>query len=92
MFYGPVSALFREMSIEIFGSVFLIELCMCVFFCIELHELFLHFGVKSVSFADNFPYSLGCLFLSIRISFAVQMPLRLIRFHLFIFIFHYFKW
>ena len=51
--YGPVSTLFREMSIEIFGSIFLIELFMSVFY-IELHELLLHFGVKSISFADHF--------------------------------------
>ena len=77
MFYGPVSALFREMSIEIFGSIFKIKLFMCVFY-IELHELFLHFGVKS--------HLEGCLLLSIRISFAVQMLLKLIRSHLFIFV------
>ena len=53
MFYGLVSTLFKEMSIEIFGSVFLIELFMSVFY-IELHELFLHFGVKSISFANHF--------------------------------------
>ena len=63
---------------------------MCFFY--ELHELFLHFRVKSISFANNFSYFEGCLFLSIRISFAVQTLLRLVRFHLFIFIFHYFKW
>ena len=59
----------------------------CVFY-VELHELFLHFGVKSISFADNFSHSDGRLFLSVWISFAVQMLLRLIRFHLFIFNFH----
>ena len=59
MFYGLVSTLFKEMSIEIFGSIFLIFLFGSIFlfmsvFYIELHELFLHFGVKSISFANHF--------------------------------------
>ena len=81
----------RNVHWDLWFSVFNWIMYVCVFY-IELHELFLHFGVKSISFADNFSHSEGCLFLSIRISFAVQMLLRLIRFHLFIFIFHYFKW
>ena len=70
MFYGPVSVLFREMSIEIFCSVFSL-IYLCVFY-MELHELFLRFGVKSISFANNFSLSEGRLFLLVRISFAVQ--------------------
>ena len=70
MFYGPVSVLFREMSIEIFCSVFSL-IYLCVFY-MELHELFLHFGVKSISFANNFSLSEGRLFLLVRISFVVQ--------------------
>ena len=41
----------------------------------ELHELYLHFGVKSISFANIFSLSEGRLFLLVRISFAVQMLL-----------------
>ena len=40
MFYGPVSALFREMSIEIFGSIFKIKLFMCVFFILSCMSYF----------------------------------------------------
>ena len=36
-------------------------------------------------FANNFSHSGGCLFLLFRISFAVQMLLRLIRFNFFSF-------
>ena len=68
--------------------------CVCVCVCyIELHELFLHIGVKYISFANNFSHSEGCLFLLVRISFAVQILLRLTESHLlFLFNFHYFKW
>ena len=34
-FYGPVSALFREMSTEIFSSIFKNKLFMCVFFILS---------------------------------------------------------
>ena len=39
------------------------------------------------SFANSFSHSVGCLFVLFRVSFAVQTLLRLIRSHLFIFVF-----
>ena len=39
-FYGPVSALFRDMSIEIFSSIFKIKLFMCVFFILSCTSYF----------------------------------------------------
>ena len=38
-------------------------------------------------FADIFSHSVGCLFILFMVSFAVQKLLRLIRSHLFIFVF-----
>ena len=39
------------------------------------------------SFANIFSYSVGCLFVLFRVSFAVHKLLSLIRSHLFIFVF-----
>ena len=39
------------------------------------------------SLAKTFSHSVGCLFVLFRVSFAVQKLLRLIRSHLFIFVF-----
>ena len=39
------------------------------------------------SFANIFSHSVGCLFVLFRVCFAVQKLFRLIRFHLFIFLF-----
>ena len=40
-----------------------------------------------ISFANIFSHSVGCLFVLLMVSFAVQKLLRLIRSHLFIFAF-----
>jgi len=39
------------------------------------------------SFANIFSHSVGCLFILFRVSFAVQKLLRLIKSHVFIFVF-----
>ena len=39
------------------------------------------------SFANIFSYSIGCLFILLMVSFAVQKPLSLIRSNLFLFSF-----
>ena len=39
------------------------------------------------SFANMFSHSVGCLFVSFRVSFAVQKLLSLIKSHVFIFVF-----
>ena len=42
-------------------------------------------------FAIIFSQSVGCLFILFMISFAVQKLLSLIKSHLFLFLFHYFR-
>ena len=62
----------------------------CLFFDMELHELFVCFGINSslvALFANNFFYSEGCLFALFMVFFAVQMLLSFIRCHLFILVF-----
>ena len=65
----------------------------CIFFVIELYELFVYFGyleIKSysvASFANISSQSVGCLFILFMVSFAVQKLISLIRSHLFIFAF-----
>ena len=71
---------------------FLFFVCL---FDIELYELFvyictyiLEINPLSVAlFANIFSHSVGCLFVFFMVSFAVQKLVRLIRSHLFIFIF-----
>ena len=43
------------------------------------------------SFANIFSHFVGCLFILFMISFAVQKLLSLIKSHLFLFLFHYFR-
>ena len=62
----------------------------CLFVDMELHELFVCFGINSslvALFANNFFYSEGCLFVLFMVFFAVQMLLSFIRCHLFILVF-----
>ena len=81
-------AICGEMHIYIFGNFSLDSL----FFDIGLYELFVCVERNSLwvpSFA-RIASILGCLFLSLMISFAVQMLLRSIRSHLFLFFFFFF--
>ena len=62
------------------------------FFDIELHELFVNFGdypLSVASFANIFSHSMGCLFVLLMVSFAMQKLLSLIRSHLFCFVFSF---
>ena len=57
---------------------------------IKLYELFIFFNINSmsiISFANIFSPLVGCLFILLMISFAVQKLLSLIRSHLFTFAF-----
>ena len=45
----------------------------------------------AISFANIFSHSVGCLFVLLMVSLAVQKLLGLIRSHLFVFAFIYFK-
>uniref|UniRef100_A0A4X1SMX1 Uncharacterized protein n=1 Tax=Sus scrofa TaxID=9823 RepID=A0A4X1SMX1_PIG len=77
------------MSIQVFCP-FLIGLfyfslsCMSCLYMLDTNPLLV------ILFATIFFHSVGCLFILLRVSFAVQKLLSLIRSHLFIFAFIYF--
>ena len=76
--------LFRSFSHFLIGLfVFLVLSCMNCLYILEINPL------SVVSFAVIFPYSEGCLFTLLIVSFAVQKVLSLTRFHLFTFGFIY---
>ena len=68
---GHLYVFFRKMSIQalcpFFNWVF--------FFDVELYEFFVYFGYypsSDISFASIFSHSVGCLFILLIVSFAVQ--------------------
>ena len=74
--------LFRSSAhflIRLFG--FFILNCMSCLYSLEIHSL------SVALFANIFSYSVGCLFILLMVSLAVQKLLSLIRSHLFIFVF-----
>ena len=74
-------SLFRSFSHFLIGLfVLLVMSCMSCLYILEINPL------SVVSFAIIFPHSGGCLFTLLRVSFAVQKLLSLIRSHLFIFV------
>jgi len=74
--------LFRSFSHFLIGLlVFLALSCMSCLYILEINPL------SVVSFATIFSHSEGCLFTLLRVSFAVQKLLSLIRSHLFTFVF-----
>ena len=74
--------LFRSFSHFLIGLfVFLVLSCMSCLYILEINPL------SVVSFAIIFSHSEGCLFTFLVVSFAMQKLLRLIRFHLFTFVF-----
>ena len=74
--------LFRSFPHFLIGLfVFLVLSCMSCLYVLEIHPLLV------VSFAIIFSHSEGCLFTLLRVSFAVQKLLSLIRSHLFTFVF-----
>ena len=60
---------------------FLILSCMSCLYILDINPL------SVIFFANNFSHSVGCLFILLMVSFAVQKLLSLIRSHLFIFAF-----
>ena len=60
--------------------VFLVLSCMSCLYILEINSL------SVILLAIVFSHSGGCLFTVLRVSFAVQKFLSLIRYHLFIFI------
>src|SRR5574341_2376617 len=74
--------LFKSFSHFLTGLfVFLALSCMSCLYILEINPL------SVVSFAIVFSHSEGCLFTLLIVSFAVQKLLRLIRSHLFTFVF-----
>ena len=61
--------------------VFLVLSCMSCLYILEINPL------SVISVAIIFFHSEGCIFTLLIVSFAVQKPLSLIRFHLFSFVF-----
>ena len=75
--------LFRSSAHVLFGLFFVVVV-------VELYELFVYFGdypLSVASFANIFSHSVGCLFIFLLVSFAVQKLLSLIKSHSFIFVF-----
>ena len=77
---------FGKMFIQVFYPflnqiVFLILSCMSCLYMLDIHSL------SIICFANTFFHSVGCLFILLMVSFAVQKLLSLIRSHLFIFAF-----
>ena len=74
--------LFRSFSHFLIGLfVFLVLSLMSCLYILEINPL------SVVSFAVIFSHSKGCLFTLLRVSFAVQKLISLIRSHLFTFVF-----
>ena len=73
--------LFRSFPHFLIGLfVFLVLSCMSCLYILEINPL-------SVSFSIIFSHFEGCLFTLLKVPFAVQMLLSLIRSHLFTFVF-----
>ena len=83
---GHLYCFFGKMSIQFcqyFNQAFLILIYINCFYMMDINPL----SVKS--FSNIFSHSVGCLFVSLMISFAVQKLLHLVRFHLFSFYFYF---
>ena len=79
VFFGK--CLFRSFSYFLIGLfVFLVLSCMGCLYILEINPL-------SVSFGIIFSHFEGCLFTLLKVPFAVQTLLSLIRSHLFTFVF-----
>ena len=86
MFFGHLYVLFEEMSIStlcpFFDSFFFFNIELCELFTREINPLSV-----DPSFANILSHSVGCLFVLLMVSFAMQNLLSLIRYYLFIFVF-----
>ena len=83
-YWLPVFLLWRNVYLGLL-PIFQLD---CLFFDIELYELFFILDINPLSvalFANIFSHSIGCPFLLFMISFAVRKLICLIRSHLFIF-------
>ena len=78
---GHLHFFFRKMSIQFNWVVFLMLSCMNCLHMLDINIL------SAVSFANIFCHSVGCLFILLMVSSAVQKLLSLISTHLFTFVF-----
>ena len=85
---GHVYIFFGEMSVQVFCPffgwavcIFLLLSCISCLYILEINPL------SAALFANVFLHSIGCLFVLLVLSFAVQKLSSLIRSHLFIFAF-----
>ena len=82
-FWPSVCLLWRDVYLGLLpifslGFFLLILSCMSMLYILDINPLLV------ISFANIFSHSVGCLFVLLMISFAVQKLLSLIRSHLFI--------
>ena len=70
------------------SAQFLLSLFVFILSCISFSYILEINPLSVVSFENIFPHSVGCLFILLMVSFAVQKPVRLIKSHLFIHYFH----
>ena len=78
---------FGEVSVHVFCPIFDIIIC---FVCVEFEEFFIDLGYQPfvlASFANIFSHSVGCLFVLLTVSFAMQKLLILMKSQKFIFAF-----
>ena len=90
-FWPSVCLLWRNVYLELLA---MFDWVICLFVCFELHDCLYILEINPLSvasFANIFPHYVGCLFILFMISFAVQKLLSLIKSHLFLFLFHYFR-
>ena len=86
VYWPSVYLLWRNVSLSLLpifrlGCLFLYCCCMSCLYILEIKPLLV------TSFAIIFSISVGCLFVLLMVSFAVQKLVSLIRSHLFIFVF-----
>ena len=88
-FWPSICLLWRNVYLDLppmfWLGCFLILSCMSCLYILEINSL------SVALFANIFSHSKGCLFVLFMASFAVQKLLSLIRSHLFIFVFIYFR-
>uniref|UniRef100_A0A8D0VIZ6 Uncharacterized protein n=1 Tax=Sus scrofa TaxID=9823 RepID=A0A8D0VIZ6_PIG len=73
--------LFRSSAHFLIGLFVLLLSCMSCLYILEIKPLLV------ASFAKIFSHSVGCLFIFLMVSFAMQKFLSLIRSHWFVFVF-----
>ena len=80
MSVGHLHTFFGKLSVQVFCLFFnwvlcfLILSCMCCLYILDIHPL------SFISFANIFSHSVGCLFILLMVSFAVQKNINFLPF------------